>query len=183
VSSSSQQPTTPAPAGFAPVLERNISALLERRRQEVRMRSRDERLAAAISRFAGSMLSVYLHAALYGTWIMVNLGLTPLPRFDPTLVVLAMVASVEALFLSTFVLITQNRVAAEADRRADLDLQISLLAEHEITRLIQLVSAIGQKIGIPESHDPALAELKKDVAPERVLDRLNEVENEPRRAA
>lgn len=84
-----------------------------------------------------------------------------------------MVASVEAIFLSTFVLITQNRLAAEADRRADLDLQISLLAEHEITRLIELVSEIGKRLGVPISRDPKLELLKRDVAPEDVLDRLD----------
>ena len=80
------------------------------------------------------MRFVYLHLALFGGWIIVNLGLIPgLRPFDPSFVVLAMVASVEAIFLSTFVLISQNRMAAAADRRADLDLQVSLLAEHEIT--------------------------------------------------
>ena len=68
------------------------------------------------------MIFVYIHLIGFGIWIIVNLGWTPLPTFDPTLVVLAMFASVEAIFLSTFVLITQNRMAAQADRRADLDL-------------------------------------------------------------
>ena len=81
-------------------------------------------------------------------WIIINLGSTPLPAFDPTFVILAMFASVEAIFLSTFVLITQNRMAAQADRRADLDLHISLLAEHEVTRLITLVSSIAERMGI-----------------------------------
>jgi uncharacterized membrane protein len=158
--------------GFAPILERNISALLARRRAEENQRSTDERIAAAIARFSGRMSFVYLHVLVFGSWIVVNLGWTPLRAFDPSFVVLAMVASVEAIFLSTFVLITQNRIAAEADRRADLDLQISLLAEHEITRLIQLVSEIGNRLGIPASADPHLEPLKHDVAPEDVLDRL-----------
>ena len=74
------------------------------------------------------MRFVMIHALLFGAWIVWNLGWIPgLPPFDPTFVVLAMVASVEAIFLSTFVLITQNRMAAMADKRADLDLQVSLL--------------------------------------------------------
>ena len=95
------------------------------------------------------------------------------PKFDPTFVVLAMVASVEAIFLSTFVLITQNRMAAAAEKRAELDLQVSLLTEHEITRLIQLVSAIGDRLGLEEVCDPELNELKNDVHPERVLDKID----------
>jgi uncharacterized membrane protein len=59
-----------------------------------------------------------------------------------------MVASVEAIFLSTFILISQNRMAAAADKRADLDLQINLLAEHEVTKLIALVSSIADRTGV-----------------------------------
>ena len=79
------------------------------------------------------MRFVYLHIVLFGFWIIVNLSLVPgMPEFDPSLVILAMVASVEAIFLSTFILITQNRMSAAAEKRAELDLQISLLAEHEV---------------------------------------------------
>ncbi len=81
-----------------------------------------------------------------------------------------MVASVEAIFLTTFVLMTQNRMSKEAEKRAELDLQISLLAEHEVTRLITLVKAIAEKLDLDASKDPELPELQQDVAPERVLD-------------
>jgi uncharacterized membrane protein len=87
-------------------------------------------------------------------------------------VVLAMVASVEAIFLSTFVLISQNRMAAAADKRADLDLQINLLAEHELTSLTELVTAMAHKMGIEAAADPEIREARKDVAPEAVLDAL-----------
>src|ERR671912_186758 len=160
------------------IVERNIQALLSRRNQEEKTKPLQDRIADAISRFAGSMIFVYIHLIGFGLWIIVNLGWTPLPTFDPTFVVLAMFASVEAIFLSTFVLITQNRMAAQADRRADLDLHISLLAEHEVTRLISLVSAIAERIGIePASDHPELAELKKDVDPEKVLEKIEETES------
>jgi uncharacterized membrane protein len=161
---------------MARVVERNITALLARRRQEEKTRGWQDRAADAITRFTGSMRFVYLHLAIFGLWIVINLGWSPLPRFDPSFVILAMVASVEAIFLSTFVLITQNRMAALADKRADLDLQISLLAEHEITRLITLVRAIANRMEIEESHDPELSELAQDIAPERVLEEMEEDE-------
>jgi uncharacterized membrane protein len=82
------------------------------------------------------------------------------------------VASVEALFLSTFVLITQNRMAALANKRAELDLQISLLAEHEITRLITLVTAMAEQMGLEVAQDPELVELSQDVAPEKVMEKM-----------
>lgn len=120
------------------------------------------------------MSFVYLHLVLFGGWIIFNLPWVPVPKFDPSFVILAMFASVEAIFLSTFILITQNRMAETADKRADLDLQISLLAEHEVTKLLSLVSAIAEKMGIEEADNPELAELEQDVAPEKVLD---EIEN------
>jgi uncharacterized membrane protein len=86
--------------------------------------------------------------------------------------VLAMMASVEAIFLSTFVLISQNRMSAAADKRADLDLQISLLAEHEVTKLVTLVSALADRIGVETQVDAELDEIKRDVAPEVVLDEI-----------
>jgi uncharacterized membrane protein len=83
-----------------------------------------------------------------------------------------MVASVEAIFLSTFVLISQNRMAAAADRRADLDLQISLPAEHEVTRLVTMMSAIADRMGVKTEADADREEITQDVAPEAVLDEL-----------
>ena len=157
---------------MARVVERNIQALLARRVQEQRAARPTDRLADAITRFTGSMTFVALHLLLFGVWIAMNLGWLPGPRFDPTFVVLAMVASVEAIFLSTFVLISQNRQAVLADKRAELDLQVSLLAEHEITRLVSLVARMAARMGIDEAHDPELAELARDVAPERVLDEM-----------
>jgi uncharacterized membrane protein len=153
------------------VLQRNVEALLERRRAEERARTRSERIAAAVSRFAGSMTFVALHALGFGAWLLANLPGSPV-RFDPSLVKLATFASVEAIFLSTFVLVTQNRMSAQADRRADLDLQISLLAEHEVTRLIRLVRAVGEKLGVEATRADDLPELEQDVRPEAVLDRI-----------
>jgi uncharacterized membrane protein len=166
-------------SNMASVVDKNIRALLSRRNQEERSKRLQDRIADAISRFTGSMTFVYIHLIVFGLWIIINLGWTSLPAFDPTFVILAMFASVEAIFLSTFVLITQNRMAAQADRRADLDLHISLLAEHEVTRLITLVSAIAQRMGIePAVNKPELAELEKDVDPEKVLERIEQTESD-----
>jgi uncharacterized membrane protein len=158
---------------MAKVVERNIRALLEQRQEQQGSRSRQEKIADAVTRFTGSMRFVYIHLAVFGTWIVINLGWLPgVPRFDPSFVVLAMVASVEAIFLSTFVLISQNRMSALADKRADLDLQVSLLAEHEITRLITLVTAMAERMGVDQAHDPELSELSRDVRPEKVMETM-----------
>lgn len=157
----------------AAVVDRNIAALVRRRQQQKISTGLQDRMADAITRFAGSMRFVYLHLLIYGGWIVVNLGWVPMVRaFDPTFVVLAMVASVEAIFISTFVMISQNRMAALADQRADLDLQISLLGEHEITKIMTLVAEIAKRMDIPAAHDPELDELRENVSPDRVLDRI-----------
>ncbi|PTX94581.1 DUF1003 domain-containing protein [Opitutus sp. ER46] len=170
-------PSSP-PANVAPVVERNITALLARRQAVERSRTFGERLSDGIGRFAGSIVSVYFHFAVFGSWIVINLGWTPLRPFDPSFVVLAMVTSAEAIFLSTFVLIMQNRLAAISEQRAELDLQISLLAEHEVTRVLQLTSAIADKVGAPSTvGTPEIDQLKQDVSPEHVLDRLSAAEN------
>jgi uncharacterized membrane protein len=164
----------PRPRDLSSSLRRNIEALERRRRQESASATRQERLAEAITSFTGSMRFVYLHLALYAVWILVNLGVVPgIPKFDPSFVILAMEASVEAIFLSTFVLISQNRTAAAADKRADLDLHISLLTEHELTKLTEVVTAIAARLDVQLGADAEIEEVKKDVAPEAVLDEID----------
>ena len=172
-------PTVPAPQpeGLNSALARNIRALHERHREEEQSASLQDKLAGIVTHFAGSMTFVYVHLAILAVWVGANTGLIPGGfRFDPTFVILATAASVEAIFLSTFVLISQNRAAKAADRRAALDLQINLLTEHEVTRLIELTTAIAEKIGVDAGKDPALKELQRDVAPEAVLDTLEATE-------
>ena len=172
---SHRRPTVPPPQpnGLSSVLERNIHALNQRRKREERQATAQEKLAEAITRFTGSMRFVYIHLLLFGAWIVVNLGWVPgVPRFDASFTVLAMAASVEAIFLSTFVLISQNRMQAQADKRADLDLQVSLLAEHEVTQLITLVREMARRMGVEQARDPALDELQQNVRPEQVLETM-----------
>jgi uncharacterized membrane protein len=89
-------------------------------------------------------------------------------------------ASVEAIFLSTFVLISQNRMSAVAEKRANLDLHISLLAEHEVTRLVTLVSGIAERLGVSTEADAELDEIERDVSPEAVLDEIEGEADGPR---
>jgi uncharacterized membrane protein len=167
----------PQPPGLSPVLERNIRVLQLRRQRAEEGATAEERIAEAITHFTGSMRFVYLHLAFFGFWIVANLGWLPgVPRWDPSFVVLAMMASVEAIFLSTFVLISQNRMAAAADKRADLDLQVSLLTEHEVTRLVTLVSGIADRMGVKTEADGELDEIAQDVAPDAVLDEIEATE-------
>ena len=109
----------------------------------------EERLADWITAFAGSLRFVYLHTAWFGLWIIINLGLVAavvgglIQPFDPfPFGLLTMIVSLEAIFLSTFVMISQNRQAAIADHRAELDYQVNVQAEAEIAKLLVLVEAL-----------------------------------------
>jgi uncharacterized membrane protein len=161
----------PGPVQLSEALERNIAALGRRQAREAASASLEDRVAQAITGFTGSMRFVYLHLVVYAAWIAVNSGIVPgFKPFDPSFVILASEASVEAIFLSTFVLISQNRMQQAADKRADLDLHINLLAEHELTKLAVVVNAIAEKMQV--SVPAEMGEVERDIAPEAVLDEL-----------
>ena len=122
------------------------------------------------------MYFVYFHIVWFGVWILINLGFFGIEPFDPfPFGLLTMIVSLEAIFLSTFVLISQNRSSAEADRHADLVLQIGLLTEYELTRVLKMLDQIQDKMGIENDSDHELQELEKDVSPEDVLAEMDRV--------
>jgi uncharacterized membrane protein len=168
----------PQPSGLASALERNLQVLTERRSDEEGNASLQDRIADAVTSFAGSMTSIYLHMLVFGVWILANLRMLGIAPWDPSLVILAMIASVEAIFLSTFVMISQNRMDRAARKRAELDLHTNLLAEHEITRVVNIVSAVAKHLGVKTEVDHEVAELTRDVAPETVLDKIDEIDPE-----
>jgi uncharacterized membrane protein len=156
---------------LADALERNIETILELRRDADRRRSLQDRVADAITDFAGSMAFLYAHVVWFGLWVAINKGwIHAVPPFDPyPFNFLTMVVSLEAIFLSTLVMISQNRSAAASDERADLDLQIDMLGEYEITKILQVITAIGRKLEVEGCEDAELLQLEKTVMPAEVL--------------
>lgn len=155
---------------LAKVVRRNISTLCEIRDQMQEGKPLHDRTADRITSLAGSMTFVFFHALWFSAWIVINLGWTPVKPFDAfPFGLLTMIVSLEAIFLAGFILISQNRSQEIADQRADLDLQINLLAEYEITRVLTLVDAIADHLGLEEGNDPEVEDLKRDVAPDQVL--------------
>jgi uncharacterized membrane protein len=159
------------------VIERNIVKLTNLRRKAERRRGLQGKIADLITDFSGRMLFVYLHVAWFGSWILLNTGWFGIHPFDPfPYGLLTMVVSLEAIFLSAFVLISQNRMDAENQRRADLDLQIGLLAEREITRVLQMLDEVRVHLGITGGRDRELKELEEEVQPEDVLAEIERAE-------
>lgn len=155
---------------LAQVVNKNIASLVEMRKDEEQKKSLQEKAADLLTRFSGSMLFVYVHAIWFGVWIALNSGLLGSKPFDPfPFSLLTLVVSLEAIFLSTFVLISQNHAGRLADKRAELDLQINLLSEHEITRLLTLMDAVADHLGVDVPERPELQELEKDVVAREVL--------------
>jgi len=150
---------------LADVIEQNILTMVEVRGTEDRRKTAQDRLADILTRFSGNMWFVYVHVAWFAWWIAENNGWIPGPVFDPfPFGLLTLVVSLEAIFLATFVLISQNRAAVVADMRADLDLQIDLLAEYEVTQVLRLVAAIGKKLQVEGCDGAELDQLERRVA-------------------
>ena len=151
-------------------IERYIRTIIRLRLKVARERTLQDRVADAITGFSGHMLFVYAHVVWFSIWLLLNTGRLGVRPFDPfPYGLLTMIVSLEAIFLSTFVLITQNRMSQQAEHRADLDLHIDLLTEYELTRVLQMLDAIQDKLGIENDQDTELAELESETKPEEVL--------------
>jgi uncharacterized membrane protein len=162
------------------VIERNIRTIIRLRLKADRERSVQDQIADTITSFSGRMGFVYLHIVWFGLWILLNTGRGGVQAFDPfPYGLLTMIVSLEAIFLSTAVLISQNRLSGEIERRADLDLHIGLLTEHELTRVLQMLDVIQRKMGIEDDEASELADLEMETKPEDVL---AEIERLQRRA-
>ena len=163
------------------VIERNIRTIIDLRLQAARVRGLQDRLADTITTFSGRMVFVYAHIVWFGLWFVLNTGRFGVPPFDPfPYGLLTMVVSLEAIFLATFVLISQNRLSAEAEHRADLDLHIGLLTEHELTRVLQMLDIMQDKMGIKNHADSELADLEMETRPEDVLAEIDRLQQRAR---
>lgn len=152
------------------IIDRNIRTLIALRLKASRERGLQDRIADAVTAFSGHIVFVYVHIVWFGAWILFNDGFGGIRPFDPfPYGLLTMIVSLEAIFLATFVLISQNRISEEAERRADLTLQISLLTEHELTRALQMLSAIQDKLEITDDEESESADLEMETKPEDVL--------------
>lgn len=141
----------------------NIQSVAEMQTALEDRRTFIDRIADVIGGFSGSMTFVLLHVSWFIAWFLVNTGVIPgIKKFDPyPFILLAMIVSVEGVLLSTFVLMKQNRMQSRIDVRDQLDLQINLLSEKEITKALQLLRAVADKLEVkpPPELDAELKEM------------------------
>ena len=137
-----------------------------------------ERIAEKIAAFTGSMFFIWLHVVWFGLWIVFNipwLGFRPLDPFPFTF--LTMVVSLEAIFLSAFILMSENRQGRLADRRSRVNLQVDMIAEREITKLMEVVVEIRNHLGIHRHVDPELDDMQKATNIEHLTEAAQTVED------
>jgi uncharacterized membrane protein len=145
------------------ITEQNIEDVVRLQQQAERKRSAAEHLAALVAHVAGSTPFIVLHVVWFGAWILLNVGVvSAIQPWDPfPFSFLTLVVSLEAIFLSLLVLMAQNRLTRDADKRAHLDLQINMLAEQESTATLKMLEQICQHLGITqpggEEHELATA--------------------------
>jgi uncharacterized membrane protein len=141
---------------------------MEKRNHDAR--SGIDQLSGRITNLAGSGTAILIHLVWFALWLVINLNLVSgIPVFDPfPFSFLTMVVSLEAIFLTLFVLVSQNRMSQEADKRAQLDLQINILAERETTMILRMLDEISAHL---EIGGPTRSELK-DLLKETRIDEL-----------
>jgi len=151
--------------------ESNIEKVLRLEAEQEKQVEMADRLSVAIGSFAGTTAFVMLQIGCVLLWVALNSSIIPgLSAFDPfPFPLLGLLLALEAVLLTSFVLIRQNRMSDLANRRSHLDLQISLLAEKEATKVIQLLQRMSRQMGIEEMvTDREARELSKDTEVEDV---------------
>lgn len=165
-----------AKPGNSTISGSNVAAIMALEHDALNARSGSERFSDAVARKAGTIWFISAHAVWFVLWILLNAGLVPgVPVFDPyPYQFLTFVVSLEAIFLSLFILMSQNRGSRQADSRGHLDLQINLLAEQEATKMLQMLQSLCRYHGLSEAADPEVDQLKQATKPEELLRELQE---------
>jgi uncharacterized membrane protein len=155
----------------------NIDDIMRIEQEFLKQRSFGDRLSDRVSWLAGSIGFIVVHIVFIGFWILMNLGLIPgLPLLDRyPFGLLSLVVGIDAIFMSTFVLMSQNRQDHQADHWAHLDLQISLLTEQETAKMLELLRAICTRLGINEpANGGELSEMIEKKSVGELAERLAE---------
>ena len=157
--------------------EQNVETITRLEEAARSQRTPTDRIAEKIARFCGSMTFVWVHVVWFGGWILLNLapGIRHVDPFPFTF--LTLIVSLEAIFLSTFILISQNLDSRISERRSHLDLQLNLLSEQENTKMIVMLHAIAAKVGADLTQDPHLKALSEETEPERLIEQIAAREN------
>jgi uncharacterized membrane protein len=172
------RPGAAEPATHRPV-RRSVAEIVRLEQRDRIAMSRSDRLADRITAFSGSMTFVYVHVVWFILWIALNRGLFGFRPFDPfPFGLLTLIVSLEAIFLSTFVLLSQNRQARVADRREEIDLQVNVISEQEITEVLRILDRISAHLGVDLGADPELPKMEQVTNLTTLMDEIDTVERQ-----
>jgi len=162
----------------ADLTRENVQAMRRLDDLAVAKRGRADRVAEFVAQFCGSITFVWIHAVVFGAWIAWNV-LPVVTHFDPyPFTFLTLCVSLEAIFLSSFILISQNYEMRISDRRSRLDLQINLLAEQENTKMLQMLSRISKKLDLGDDDDPEISALEEATRPDTLARQIEDAYRE-----
>ena len=166
------QPGSSKQGSVDDLTQRNVELIRKLEEAAKQERTRSDLVAEAIANFCGSMTFVWVHVVWFGAWVAINVA-PGVPHLDPfPFTFLTLVVSLEAIFLSTFILISQNHDTKISERRNHLDLQINLLSEQENTKMIAMLQAIGAKVGADFGPDPHVQALSEATEPEKLVQQI-----------
>jgi|SRR5579872_2150738 uncharacterized membrane protein len=163
------------PPNQHPVLH-NIETIAELERDALEKRTRIERVTAGVTRIAGSTAFIVLHLAWFALWIVLNSTRFTFDAYPFSL--LNLIVALEAVILTSVVLMTQNQMEAITNRRAQLDLQVNLLAEQELTTMLHMLHGLCTKAGVTVTvHDERVQHLLKETDIQKISDTLDRKED------
>jgi uncharacterized membrane protein len=176
----------PRPEGPAPgaqsveeLTRRNVERIQALEREEHGKATTADRVADAIANFVGSIAFVWVTVLLTGGWVAGNLLVSPDHRIDSfPFPLLTLVLSIEAIFLSIFILMSQNRATRVSDKRSHLDLQLNLLSEQENTKMLVMLEDIAKAVGQRTPSDPEVQVLEQATEPEALSRQIDQATDE-----
>lgn len=174
-----EQPRSERPVTGAQSVEeltrRNVERIQALEREEHGKATPADRVAGAIASFVGSIAFVWVTILLIGGWVVGNLLVPPDDRIDAfPFPLLTLVLSIEAIFLSIFILMSQNRAARVSDKRSHLDLQLNLLSEQENTKMLLMLEGIAKAVGHRTPTDPEVQVLAQATEPEALSRQIDQ---------
>jgi uncharacterized membrane protein len=156
-----------------PAVAENIERIFELERSARGKLTTSQRLSQAITDVAGSMRFVVVHLLLFATWSVWNITAPLRLRFDPfPFGLMTMLVSLEGVLLAVFVLITQNRILYQTDRRDHLGLQVSMLTEQELTAALRMLRQLCERAGIQTEADREVQDLMRETNVDELMERI-----------
>ena len=171
------------PSTVEEITKQNVETIARLEQATNAERAQSDRLADAIANFCGSMPFVWAHVIWFTGWVIINVA-PGISHFDPfPFNFLTLIVSLEAIFLSTFILISQNHETRLSDRRNQLDLQVNLLSEQENTKMLTMLERIAKKVGVRTDDDPSVQVLEQSTRPEKLIDQIDQAKQTSARSS